>query len=238
MLFGPESAAILRTGDDVEDKSILAAFNRLAAEKTQLQVDETNPNRVTLLVGAIEWPFAVPLTRAGDRWFWDIEEGKAEVRRRTIGGNELDAIDICRGYVEAQRMYAESDWDGNGIFEYASRIVSTEGTKNGLYWPGEDSPVAAPFARAVAEGYKAGATPKPYHGYFYKMLLGQGPQCARRRSGLHGQGTDDRRFRACRVACRVRRFRNYDVYGQSRGSCVREESRSPDQHTRQSNDQV
>ena len=176
VLFGPASAAILRTGDDIEDKNAVAAFNRLAAEKTQLQVDEMNPNRVTLLVGAVEWPFSVPLTRTGDRWFWDVEEGKAEVRRRTIGGNELDAMNICRGYVEAQQLYAESDWDGNGVFEYASRIVSTEGSRNGLYWPGEDSPVAAPFARAVAEGYKPGVTPKPYHGYLYKVLLGQGSQ--------------------------------------------------------------
>ena len=173
-LFGSGSAEILRTGDEIEDKNVLASFNTLAAEKTFLAVGEMNPNRVTLLVGTVEWPFSVPLTKDGDRWFWDIEEGRAEVRRRIIGANELDAMDICRGYVEAQKIYAETDWDGNGMLEYASRIVSTEGKRDGLYWPGEDSPVAAPFAKAVAEGYKPGATPKPYHGYFYKVLVGQG----------------------------------------------------------------
>jgi hypothetical protein len=174
LLFGSGSAGILRTGDDIEDKNIIESFNRLAAEKTRLQPDEMNPNRATLLVGIVEWPFAVPLNKTGDRWFWDIEEGKAEVRRRTIGANELNAIDICRGYVEAQRAYAETDWDKNGVFEYAKRIVSSEGSRDGLYWPGEDSPVAAPFARAVAEGYKPGDTPKPYHGYLYKVLPRQG----------------------------------------------------------------
>lgn len=173
-LFGTGSADILRTGDETEDKAVVDSFNRLAAEKTQLKANEKK-NRMTLLVGIVEWPFAVPLTRTGNRWFWDIEEGKAEIRRRIIGANELDAMDICRGYVGAQRQYAETDWDGNGMKEYATRIVSTEGTKNGLYWPGEDSPVAAPFARAVAEGYTAGDAPKPYHGYFYKVLLSQGP---------------------------------------------------------------
>jgi hypothetical protein len=177
-LLGPESVAILRTGDEIEDKNVVATFNQLASEKTQLQVEEMNPNRVTLLVGTVEWPFAIPLTRTGERWFWDIDEGKAEVRRRIIGGNELDAIDICRGYVEAQQMYAETDWDGNGVLEYATRIVSSEGTRNGLYWPAADSPVAAAFAKAVAEGYKPGATPKPYHGYFYKVLVAQGPEAS------------------------------------------------------------
>ena len=77
---------------------------------------------------------------------------------------------------KTQQIYSEIDRDGNGALEYASKIVSTDGRKDGLYWPGEDSPVAAGFAKAVAEGYTAfTGTPKAYHGYFYKVLLGQGP---------------------------------------------------------------
>jgi hypothetical protein len=175
-LLGPSANEILRTGDEIEDNNVLARFNRLAAEKAQIEPDEMNPNRVTLLAGIVEWPFAIPLRRQKAGWYWDVEEGKAEIRRRTIGGNELDAIEICRGYVEAQEMYSESDRNGNDVLEYASRIISSEGTRDGLYWPGEDSPVAAGFAKAVAEGYgPPGGTPKPYHGYFYKVLLGQGP---------------------------------------------------------------
>jgi hypothetical protein len=176
-LFGPGSADIMRTGDSVEDQNVLVRFRRLAAEKTVLEPDPMNPDRVTLLLGTLEWPMAVPIVRKNGGWFFDIQEGKAEIRRRTIGGNELDAIEICRGYVEAQQMYAEKDWDGNGVLEYAKKIVSSDGKKDGLYWPGDDSPVAAGFAKAAAQGYTAstGGGPRPYHGYFYKVLLAQGP---------------------------------------------------------------
>jgi hypothetical protein len=177
-LFGPDSSEIVRTGDAVEDTAILAAFNKLAAEKVQLEADDVNPNRRTLILGAIEWPFSIPLTRdKNGRWFWDVVEGKSEIRRRVIGRNELTAIEICHGYVAAQTTYSESDWDGNGVFEYAGRIVSTDGKKDGLYWPGEDSPVAAPFAKAATQGYSfgSGEAPKPYHGYYFKVLTAQGP---------------------------------------------------------------
>jgi hypothetical protein len=175
-LFGPGSTEILRTGDEVADRNHLAAFNRQAAEKAQVEPDPMNPNRATLLLGVEEWPFAVPLVRKNGRWYFDIQEGKAEIRRRTIGSNELNAIEICRGYVEAQRLYAEVDRDGNGALEYAGKIVSTEGKKDGLYWPGDDSPVAAAFAKAAAQGYQPPSQkPQAYHGYFYRVLLGQGP---------------------------------------------------------------
>jgi len=173
--FGSSSAPIIRTGDEVEDKRALEQFNVLAAEKTELERDETDPNTITLAVGKVEWPFGVPLVQKNGRWYWDMNEGKAEIRRRIIGANELDAIEVCHGYVEAQKQYAESDWDGNGVFEYARKIVSTQGKKDGLYWPGEDSPVAAAFAKAVSEGYHITEGAKPYHGYFYKILLSQGP---------------------------------------------------------------
>jgi hypothetical protein len=173
-LLGPGSTDVVRTGDAVEDQKLLADFNRRASEKTKLETDEANPDRVTLFVGADEFPFAIPLLRKNGRWHFDLQEGKTEIRNRIIGGNELDAIEICRGYVEAQEMYAETDWDGNGVLEYAQKIASTEGKKDGLYWPGEDSPVAEGFAKASAQGYVPGSN-KGYHGYLYKILLSQGP---------------------------------------------------------------
>jgi hypothetical protein len=172
--FGPESADILRTGDTQEDQSVLKKFNQRAAQKVELEADEIDRNRMTINVGDEEWPFAIPLTRKNGVWFFDVREGKAEIRRRVIGRNELDAIQICRGYVEAQQTYAGTDWDGNGVLQYAKKISSTQGKKDGLYWPGEDSPVAAGFARAAAEGYtQTGGN--AYHGYHYKILLAQGP---------------------------------------------------------------
>jgi hypothetical protein len=167
----------VRTGDEVQDKTALDSFNRRAAEKTRLEPDAMNPNRVTLLIGAEEWPVAIPLIKKSGRWYFDLQEGKAEIRRRTIGFNELSAMQVCRGYVEAQEIYTQTDHSGKGVPEYARKIISSEGKKDGLYWPGEDSPVAAGFAKAVAEGYSlpSGGKAQPYHGYFYKILLGQGP---------------------------------------------------------------
>src|SRR5262249_35723262 len=131
-----------------------------------------------MLIGKEEFPFPIPLVRDKGRWYFDLKEGKAEIRRRIIGGNELDTIQVCHGYVDAQESYAETDWDRNGVLQYATRIVSSPGKKDGLYWPGPDSPVAEGFAKAIAEGYTAGSgvgPPKPYHGYLYKILMSQGP---------------------------------------------------------------
>jgi hypothetical protein len=174
-VLGPEAKDIARTGDPVEDKQRLDEFNRRAQEKTQLTPDPVNPNRIEMDIGADEWPFAIPLTRAGGRWYWDLKEGKTEIRNRTIGGNELDAIQVCRGYVEAQQTYAETDRDGNGFHEYARKIISTPGKKDGLYWEGPDSPVAGAFAKAFSEGYTTlTEKPQPFHGYYFKILTSQG----------------------------------------------------------------
>lgn len=174
--FGSQPADILRTGDPVQDKKILDHFNELAAQKTQLDPDQMNPNSMTLLVGDEEWPFAIPLVKKNGGWFFDLEAGKAEVRRRIIGSDEIDVIQICKAYVEAQEEYAETDWNGNGVREYASKIFSTEGKKDGLYWPGGDSPVGENFAKAVAAGYSLpNGTRQPFHGYYFKILTAQGP---------------------------------------------------------------
>ena len=175
-LLGPTSTDILRTGDPVQDQTALDKFNQRAAQKTKLEADPMNPDQVTLLLGDEEFPFAVPLERKDGRWYFDVQEGKAEIRRRVIGQNELDAIEVCRGYVEAQEDYAEGDWDGKGVHQYAQKIASSPGKKDGLYWDGEDSPVAAAFAKAASQGYSAPSSAgKGYHGYMYKVLLSQGP---------------------------------------------------------------
>ena len=175
-LMGAGSVDILRTGDPIEDQNQLAKFRERAKGKSSLQPDEMNPDRETLLLGDEEYPFAVPLVRKNGSWYFDVAEGKAEIRRRTIGANELDAMEVCRGYVEAQEMYAEVDRDGNGVLEYAQKVASTPGKKDGLYWPGDDSPISGAVAQAIAQGYAApGGTPKGYHGYFAKILLAQGP---------------------------------------------------------------
>lgn len=177
-IMGSDANEILRTGDPVNDQIQRERFVKAAREKTQLQVDGVNPNRIILLIGEEEWPFGVPLVRKDGRWYFDAQAGKIEIRNRIIGSDELDAIEVCRGYVEAQQEYATKDWNGNGELEYASRIFSTPGKKDGLYWPAEDSPVAAGFAKAVAQGYKMSDQAEPYHGYYFKILTAQGPEAA------------------------------------------------------------
>src|SRR3982750_301229 len=95
-LFGPGSEGIVRSGDEVGDQNVGGRFGKLAAEKTALEPDPMNPDRVTLLIGTIEWPLAVPIVRKNGRWAFDIQEGKAEHRRRRTGGNDLDATRFSR----------------------------------------------------------------------------------------------------------------------------------------------
>jgi hypothetical protein len=174
-LLGPGSNDVIRTGDPVLDKVVLDRFNRWAKEKAQMVQDPIQVDRMTLEVGNEGWPMPIPLLRRNGRWHWDLQEGKTEVRNRIIGGNELDAIQICLGYVEAQQEYAQQDRTGKGIPQYASKLISSPGKKDGLYWPGEDSPVAEGFAKAAAEGYSPlQGKGSPYHGYHYKILTGQG----------------------------------------------------------------
>jgi hypothetical protein len=175
-LLGPGSDDVVRTGDPVEDKNVVDRFNARAKEKTELVRDEENPDRTTLEVGNEGWPMPVPLLRKNGRWHWDLAAGKTEIRNRIIGGNELDAIEICLGYVTAQRQYAEVDRTGKGLPpQYATKLISSPGQKDGLYWPGEDSPVSEGFAKASAAGYNLQqGKGQAFHGYHFKVLTGQG----------------------------------------------------------------
>ena len=130
-----------------------------------------------MLVGNEDWPFPVPLVKRGDKWFFDSKAGQQELLYRRIGANELDAIAICRGYVEAQYDYALQQRQGYDVNQYAQRIISTPGTQDGLAWQDPDGtwegPIGEKIARAIEQGYTIGA--EPYHGYFFKILKGQGP---------------------------------------------------------------
>ena len=117
------------------------------------------------------------MVKQGDKWLFDAKAGRQELLHRRVGSNELDAIDICRGYVEAQHDYAFQKRDGYDVNQYAQRIVSTPGKQDGLAWQNPDGswggPVGEKIAHAIEQGYTTGA--EPYHGYFFKILRGQGP---------------------------------------------------------------
>ncbi|MBZ5674169.1 MAG: DUF2950 domain-containing protein [Acidobacteriia bacterium] len=175
-LFGPQSADIVQSGDPAEDKDRRAEFARRAHEKMTVQVEPANPNRAVIIAGNDDWPLPIPLvrTKAG-QWHFDIARGRVEILARRVGRNELVAIDVCRGYVEAQMEYASRDRNGNGVLDYAQRIVSTPGKKNGLYSDGDpDSLVPKAFGQAAA-AIGGGKTAEPYHGYYFRILTSQGP---------------------------------------------------------------
>jgi hypothetical protein len=136
-------------------------------------------NKAIMVVGQEDYPFPIPLMRKNGMWRFDTAAGREEILSRRIGRNELDAIQASLAYVDAQNEYAEKDRTGAGMNTYAQRIVSQPGKKDGLYWPspqgGEESPLGELFAQATSQGYQAGGSPTPYHGYYFKVLTRQGP---------------------------------------------------------------
>src|SRR5580658_4652982 len=126
-LFGPDGKDILESGDPAQDKDLRAEFARSAHEKLQIEQDPTNPDRVTFAVGEQDWPFPVPMVRKDGKWQLDPISGRLEILARRVGRNELNALEICRGYVEAQLEYASEDRDRDGILEYAQKVASSPG---------------------------------------------------------------------------------------------------------------
>ena len=172
-IFGPGSDAILSSGDEIADKAARENFIRQYDAKHALVPE--GEDKVTLQVGTDDWPFPVPVVRRDGAWQFDGAEGADEIVYRRIGRNELGAIAVCRGYVEAQHEYAAADHDGEGAGIFAHKLVSDPGTQNGLYWEtveGEAASPVGPFiANAAAEGYRAGTG--EYHGYRYRSLFRQ-----------------------------------------------------------------
>jgi len=173
-LLGPGSESLVSSGDAVQDAADRKEF--LDAYRTRSAIVEDGKDRRTLVIGANDWPFPVPLVARGDRWLFDGEAGVDELIYRRIGANELGAIAVCRGYVEAQNEYASEGREGDPAGIYAMKLLSDEGRQNGLYWPtaagDQPSPAGEFVANAAAEGYRR--NPVAYHGYRYRMLYRQG----------------------------------------------------------------
>jgi len=176
-LLGPGGKDIVQSGDAADDRAARTEFAQRARAKLQVEPDHDNPNRATIVTGDQNWPFPVPLIRKNGQWYFDSARGRVEILARRIGRNELAAIDVCRAYVEAQMDYASRDRDADGTLEYAQRIISSPGKKDGLYYEGESENFAPKsFADAAAVLMQGqGKKPVPYHGYFFHILKLQGP---------------------------------------------------------------
>ena len=178
-ILGPESEDIISSEDPVMDKKRVLGFAAMAKTKQAIEIDPENPNQASLIVREDDFPLPIPLIKKDGKWSFDTEAGREEILNRRIGANELDAITICHGYVEAQHEYAAEQHDGAKINQYAQRVISTPGKQDGLAWKDENGdwqgPVGEGIAKALEQGYSDNTKQQPYHGYYFKILKGQGP---------------------------------------------------------------
>ena len=175
-IFGPEGRELVASSEPA-----IARMNRkvfAVAFREQWHLEDTTPTQKTLVIGNENWPFPVPLVKGADGWRFDTAAGKEEVLARRIGRNELQAIATSRAYVTAQQRYAEEGHDGKPAGVHAAKFQSDSGKQNGLYWPTargqKRSPLGDLLAQAAPEGRQAGGQPTPLHGYYFKILTGQG----------------------------------------------------------------
>jgi hypothetical protein len=177
-LLGPGSEDILSSGDDIADKSGRDGFLEMYNVKHALVAEDEST--MILQVGENEWPLPIPVVKQDGKWLLDGAAGADEVVYRRIGRNELGAIAVCKGFLDAQVEYAAEGRDGNESGIYATKLMSEPGKHDGLYWAtaeGEPpSPAGDAMAEAAEEGYRAatGGKRNPYHGYYYRMLFAQG----------------------------------------------------------------
>lgn len=188
-LLGAGGFEMLSSGDVVADRKDFERVVELARE--QLAFEDVDPDRKLALFGSESWEFPIPLVREDGLWRFDVEAGREEILNRRVGRNELLTLETLRAMVQAQRGYARQS-DGRGPGTYATRVLSSEGKRDGLYWPVEEgepeSPLGPFVAEAFEEGYRADG-PIPYHGYNYRLLTGQGPSApGGARSYLDEQG--------------------------------------------------
>jgi len=176
-ILGPNSFDIINTGEPVQDRQTAADFAKHARIKKSLVPDKKNPRLVLLSVGEDDFPFPLPIVKKGTTWSFDVAAGRQELLYRRIGRNEFSAIEMCRGFVEAQHEYASQKRDGAAVNQYAQKVISTPGKQDGLAWRNADGTPGGPAGENTAKAIEMGYSDKtaPYHGYYFRVLKGQGP---------------------------------------------------------------
>lgn len=174
-ILGPGSGDLISSGDKVDDKRGKERFLKSYEEKNSIEAG--GDNKAVIHIGSQDRIFPIPVVKKGSRWLFDTKAGKEEILCRRVGRNELNVIDVLNAYSDAQREYASKDRDGDGILEFAQRLISTKGKKDGLYWDAKEGEEESPFgpliAKAAQEGYKE--QPFPFHGYYFRIIKAQGP---------------------------------------------------------------
>jgi hypothetical protein len=176
-ILGPEGRSLVWSGDPVADRR---AGERFLVEYDRAHHLEGGDGKVILYIGTDDFPFPIPLVPDGPRWWWNVAAGTEEILNRRISRNEFSAIQVCLAYVQAQREYYAEDRNGDGVREYAQRLTSARGTRDGLYWEpraGEKiSPLGVQVARAEDAGGRVRGGPVPYFGYVFRVLSSQGSE--------------------------------------------------------------
>lgn len=179
-IFGKESEDLISSGDAEQDAEAREEF--LAAYQTFAELVDDGEGRKELQVGRTRWPFPVTLVAADGGWRFDPAAARDEILDRRIGENELDVIAVLQRAGVVQSEYRRTDWDGDGVMEFADAIISNPGERNGLYWPDEPgtppSPIGAFMAKAAADGFAIDGVdqqPVPFLGYYFRILSKQGP---------------------------------------------------------------
>ncbi len=177
-VLGANAKDVLSSGDEAEDKEHRAQFVQKYQQMHRL-ISESD-GLTTLYIGAENWPTPIPIARNGSLWYFDTAAGKDEILNRRVGENELTVIQVCGELVDAQKEYQSQQHDGGTERQYAQTILSDQDKHNGLYWKFASGETASPLgpwvASAEREGYaeNAGQTPQPFHGYYFRVLKGQG----------------------------------------------------------------
>jgi hypothetical protein len=176
-ILGPEAKALINSGDAVADNEARERFLKAYKEANQLM--KSRDDMALLVIGKDEWIFPIPIVKDAAGWRFDTKEGREEILNRRIGRNELSAIKAVQAYADAQRDYYLRNPQNDKLLQYAQKVISTKGKRDGLYFPtkaGEPvSPLGPRFESYVAKNKGESGRLVPYHGYYYRILKAQGP---------------------------------------------------------------
>jgi hypothetical protein len=178
-ILGTGGKELISSGDEVADNVGREKFLKAYDEMNKLE--KASADKMILHIGKDNWSLPIPVVEKGATWVFDTKAGKEEILNRRIGRNELNVIEVLHAYNDAQCEYASKDRNGDSVIQFASKIISTEGKHDGLYWDAQEgeeiSPLGLFVAQAASEGYAKkgkGINLSPFHGYYYKILKGQG----------------------------------------------------------------